>query len=361
MRSKKYLIIIMICVLGCMLFMTGCGESVSKKDKEPKSKTVTITDSAGRNVELPQPLEKTVIMNTCALESMRILKVHDTVIGVVDTIHDHPYLGMQDKDLVGTTNQPSFEKIVELKPQVVITYASGGSEVADKLEPTGIKVVLLNLSRPEVYDSEFITLAKMYGKVKEATVFLKWKAEQIAALDKTKDIKPEQRVKVLTMTTNSVETEKWSVSKGGSAMHQAIEMAGGINLGGELTETVVSPEWILQQNPGVLFFREGVSGLDTNLVGYKINDLKNAEKFIEKAKINKVLSKTGAVQKDQTYVIAADIVGYNKSYLGAFYLAKWFYPDLFKDLDPDKILKEYFEKWLDIPFQGKWAYPPASK
>jgi iron complex transport system substrate-binding protein len=75
MRFKKYLIPILICILGCMFLVAGCGKSDSKKDKVLESKTVTITDSAGRSVELPQPLEKVATLNGNVVEAMRIFPV----------------------------------------------------------------------------------------------------------------------------------------------------------------------------------------------------------------------------------------------------------------------------------------------
>jgi iron complex transport system substrate-binding protein len=41
-------------------------------------------------------------------------------------------------------------------------------------------------------------------------------------------------------------------------------------------------------------------------------------------------------------------------------MAKWFYPEIFQDLNPDEINKEYCEKWLGVPYKGIWAYPRAS-
>jgi iron complex transport system substrate-binding protein len=357
-RLKKYSIPILICVLGCMLLVAGCGKNDAKK--EPASKTVTVTDCTGRSVEITQPLEKVVVLNPNAVEAMRILKVQDKVIGVSNSVQKHSYLGIQNKDLVGSSGQPNYEKIVELRPQIVITYGTVGvgPEIAEKLEPAGVKVVLLDFYKPGSYDADFKILAKMFGKEKEAEAFLKWKAEQIAILDKAKDIKAEQRLNVFTIGISSFEKEEWKTRASGTATHQAIEMAGLINVAQELKDyPIVSPEWILQHNPGVLFF------IDTSdvVVGFKINDLTDAEKFKEKVIKNKVLSKTDAVQKDRIHIITEDILGGNKSYLGALYMAKWFYPTQFKDLDPEKVLKEYFEKWLDIPFQGKWVYPPVSK
>jgi iron complex transport system substrate-binding protein len=358
MRSKKYIVPILICVLGCMMLVSGCGKNDSKK--EPESKTVTITDSLGRIIELQQPLEKAVVLNPSAVEAMRILKVQDKVIGVSESIQKYPYLGMQDKESVGTRDQPNFERIVELKPQVFIAYGSSGpgKELADKLEPAGVKVVLLDFYKPEIYDTDLKTLGKMFAKEKEADAFLKWKAEKIATLDKVKDIKAEQRLSVFSVNTGNFEKESWKTFGSGSATHQVFEMAGVINVAREFKEyPVVSPEWILMQNPGVLVFGDH----NDELVGLKTNDFGNVEKFKEKVVKNKVLSKTDAVQKDRIFIISSSIIGGDKSYLGALYLAKWSYPNQFKDIDPENALKEYFEKWLDVPFQGKWAYPPPLK
>ncbi len=364
MRLKKCLIsvLILICVLGCTLLIAGCGENDSKKDKEPKSKTITITDSTNKSVEVPQPLEKVVVLYTGMAEAVNILKAQDKVIGVDESVQKHPYLGMQDKKSVGQSIQPSYEKIVELKPQVVIAPASVApipvKEITEKLEPAGIKVVLLDIHKPETSDDALKTLAKMFGKEKEANAFLKWKAEQIATLDKVKDLKSEQRVRVFTITTTNFEQEKWNTSGTGLAAHQTIELAGGINVAQELKGSVsVSSEWILEQNPGVLIINDRAD----NVVGFTAKDYGDAERFKEKVKTNKVFSKTDAVQKNQICIIDNSIFSGDKSYLGALYLAKWFYPDKFKDLDPEKALKEYFEKWLGITFQGKWAYPFPSK
>lgn len=357
MRLKKYLIPVLICVLGCMLLVAGCGESDSKK--EPESKTVAVTDSIGRIVELPQPLEKVVILNTDVAEAMRILKVQDKVIGVSDTIQKDPYLGLQDRDFVGKWNTPNYEKIVELKPQVVISYSrTPGTELSEKLEPTGIKVVHLDLFKPESYSNDLKTLAKMFGKEKEASSFSKWKGDKIAMLECLKNIKSEQKPKVFGMWASNFNKEQWKTFAKGTSVHQGIEMAGGINVAREMENyPQVSPEWILQQNPSAIVI--GTYG--ENELGYNATSLSNTEKLLGDIANHKVFEKTVAAKEKRVYIISTELLGGDKTYLGALYMAKWFYPEQFKDLDPDKVLKEYFEKWLDIPFQGKWAYPPASE
>lgn len=356
MRLKKYFTPVLICILGCMLLVAGCGESESKK--EPESETVTVTDSAGRSVELPQPLERVVILNTDVAEAMRILKVQDKVIGVSDTIQKDPYLDLQDKDLIGKWNTPNYEKIIELKPQVVISYSrTPGPVLSEKLEPTGIKVVYLDLFKPETYNSDLKTLGKMFGKEKEASSFIKWKEDKIAILECLNDIKSEQKPKVFGMWASNFQKEQWKTFATGTSVHQGIEMAGGINVAREMENyPEVSPEWILQQNPSAVI----MAIADKNELGFGATSLSSVEKLQESVINHKVFAKTVAGKEKRVYMISTSMLGGDKTYLGALYLAKWFYPDKFKDLDPDKVLKEYFEKWLDVPFQGKWVYPPVS-
>ncbi|MDD2283374.1 MAG: ABC transporter substrate-binding protein [Syntrophaceticus sp.] len=358
MKIKKMLIPLLICILGCMMLVAGCGESETKK--EPESKTVTVTDSTGRSVELPQPLEKVVILNTDVAEAMRILGVQDKVVGVSDTVQKDPFIGMQDKEVVGTWSEPNFEKIVEVEPQVVISYASSGAgeEVAEKLKSTDVKVLLLDFYKPEEYDKDLKTLGKVFGKEDQADAFLKWKGEQIAILDKVKDIKEDEKTSVFTITTNYLAQEKWSTYGSGTATAQGLEMAGLDNVAGELEQyPEVSPEWILEQNPEAIILIDRTDGY----LGYEVEGDTAVKDYYESIKNNKVLSKTDALKNEQFYVISSELLGADKTYLGALYLVKWFYPEQFTNMDPEKSLREYFDEWLDVPYQGEWAYPSASE
>jgi iron complex transport system substrate-binding protein len=351
MRLKKYLISVLILICAFMLLIAGCGENDSKK--EPESKKITITDSAGRIVELPQPIDKVVILDSGVAESVRILKVQDMVVGVNDYIQGLPYLKMKDKVSVGTSSKPSLEKILELKPQVVIYRSGPGEELAEKLEPAGVKVVLLDLHKVERYDNDLKTLAKMFNKEKRANEFLKWKSEQEKKLsDRLKDLKQEDRKKVFQVWASRLAKNEWQTTN----KRELIEMAGGINVAKDLEQDnpIVSVEWILQQNPDVISI--SISGEST--LGYIITNYDDASKLREQVLQNKAIAMTNACKNKQVYVYASSG---GKPYINAQFLAKWMYPERFKDVDPENALKEYFEKWLDVPFQGKWVYPLPSK
>ena len=372
MRLKKNMVLALICLWTCILLVTGCGEGGShlesggkpdgKLEGKPESESVvTITDSAGRKVDVPQPLEKVVVLYTGMAEAVNIIKAQDKVVGVDESVQTHPYLGMQNKESVGESTQPNYEKIAELRPQAVVMPASIGpipvQEITEKLEPAGIRVVLLDIHKPETSEDALRTLAKIFAKEKEAAEFLKWKAAQIAILDRAGSLQAEQKTSVFTTTTTNFELEKWNTAGTGLAAHQTIELAGGINVARELQGSVsVSPEWILEQNPGALVFNDRAD----NIVGFTVKDFEKAEHFKAKVKAHSVFSNTAAAQENRICIIDNSIFSGDKSFLGALYLAKWFYPDRFTDMDPDQVLQEYFETWLDVPFQGKWAFPPVS-
>ncbi|MBC7342066.1 MAG: ABC transporter substrate-binding protein [Clostridia bacterium] len=345
---------LIITLVMAVAFLGGCGQ----KPTPAKSGTVTITDSTGKTVEVPSSVNRVLVLNGDAAEAMRILKVQETIVGVGDTVQQNPYLGLQDKPVVGKWNNPSLEKIVELKPQVVITFGKWpGSELEQKLEPTGIKVVRLDFYKPETYDSDLRALAKMFGKEEEAEKFIKWKQEKMALLrDRLKGLTEKDKPRVFAIWESALEKGAWKTYGQGTATNQAIEMGGGANIAGELKEyPEVSSEWILQKNPQAI----AIGVIQDKGLGYTATDFAGAEALKKTVLQNPVLGKTEAAKERRVYLLSTELLGGDKSYLGALFLAKWFYSDRFSDVKPEQILQGYLEKWLGVPFKGKWAYPES--
>ncbi|KUK44931.1 MAG: Periplasmic binding protein [Methanothrix harundinacea] len=69
------------------------------------------------------------------------------------------------------------------------------------------------------------------------------------------------------------------------------------------------------------------------------------------------LKKTDAVRKQKVYVSHLSLrrgprlVGY------LLYLARWFHPELFMDIDPAAVEREMLRKFYGINLEGSWAYP----
>lgn len=359
MRKHSRLFFVVTLVIFIIL-SAGCGQ---KQQTAPSAKKeITITDSTGREMTVQAGLNRLVVLNTNAAEALRILQVpDDVIIGVSDTMQKVSYLSLEKKPSVGKWNTPNYEKIIELKPQAVIAYVkTPDKSIEDKLEPAGIKVIRLDLSKPETYTSDLKTLAKVFEKDKAAEEFAKWMSEKSSLVeDRLKDLKTDNKYKVFCLWGDyNLTMGSWGTWNQKTGAHQLIEMAGGINVARDLKEDYpkVSQEWVLEKNPDIVilptFEEKGV-------LGYEVEDYTNAAKSRDIVLNNPVTEKTNAGKNKKVYVMSAKIQQSCMTTLGTIYLAKWLYPESFKDINPDQILKEYFEKWLRVPFKGKWAYPES--
>lgn len=117
----------------------------------------------------------------------------------------------------------------------------------------------------------------------------------------------------------------------------------------------MDPEWVLKENPEVIIF----PAFDY-YTGYLQEDTKNATEFISQAKLRAGLNGTDAARNNRLYVIDAYLIEAVRGFIGAQYLAKPFYPESLKDLDPEVVHREYYETWLKVPYKGIWVYPQAS-
>jgi iron complex transport system substrate-binding protein len=71
------------------------------------------------------------------------------------------------------------------------------------------------------------------------------------------------------------------------------------------------------------------------------------------------------VKNERVYVINNDIFGGTEHFIGMGYIAKWFYPDLFTDLDPEAAHRQYLTEFqgLDesLVDNGVFVYYPPQE
>ena len=127
-----------------------------------------------------------------------------------------------------------------------------------------------------------------------------------------------------------------------------ILMAGGINIFGDasLAGKDIYPEQILTEDPDLIV--KIYAG--KNVIGNSgVFTAPPQEEFAEKA--DEMLKRPGwkdlkAVKEGNFYLNTAFMSGGLGKMIGAAYMAKWLYPDLMTDLDPDAI----FTQWMK--YQG---------
>ena len=323
-----------------------------------KEKELTVVDSADRIVTVKKPVERIAIGTPSWMyDAVWIIGAQDKVVGVTKEAKERfaqMLPGIQDKQSTGSYRDPDFEVILSLEPDIVF----GGIGYEAGLKDTGITVITMEFREIEKVDSEFKILAKVLSREEEVERFIAWKNGYIEQLkERTKGIEPKVRVYA-----------EWSdvplcTGSRGSGVHDVIELAEGINIAGDLPGSYpnVEPEWILQQKPEVIIFPAFADFAPTDLTGYHIDRDENAEQFIEEARSRTELKETDAVKNKRVYVLDGHYTeSAVKSFIGALYCARWFYPEQCADLEPEEIHREYFEEWLDVEYKGVWAYPSVS-
>ena len=129
--------------------------------------------------------------------------------------------------------------------------------------------------------------------------------------------------------------------------HNMIQMAGGENIFGDasLAGKDIDPEQILEADPDLI-----VKIYAGEVVGNSgVFTAPPQEEFAGKAQI--MLARPGwkdltAVKEGNFYLNTAFMSGGLGKMVGAAYMAKWLYPELMTDLDPDQI----FADWM--AYQG---------
>ena len=337
-----------------------------------KEKELTVVDSADRIVTVKKPVGRIVTFNTGSAEMVRTLKVQDKVVGVLINLKDDEIFFPELSKLpsVGSWSSgaggPDYEKMFELDPDIVITYTEyTAPKLAETLELAGITLVRLDLYKvaPEVMVEEVKKMGYILDKKEEAEEFIDWYNEIIV------DIIKARTEKVSDDDKPRVYLEAWgdySTFTKGSGSDMMIILAGGRNICADLPSESgfvpdIDPEWLVQQNPEIIVRRAPryVSS------GYG-EDSPSEMKAARDALLSRPeLAGVTAIMNDDVYILSLTIATTTRNFIGSAYMAKWFHPDLFEDLDPQAIHQEYLDRFqhinYDLDEHGVFVYPPLGE
>jgi len=328
-----------------------------------KEGELTIVDSANRTVTVKKPVKKIVTLTVASTESIKILKAQDKVVGVVKYVKDNKKFFPELSKLpsVGTWYEGvDYEKIFELDPDIVITYTGYTPELEDKLKPAGIAVVRLDLYKPIKVIEEIEELGYILDKKEEAKKFIDFYEGVMETIkERVEGISEKDKPRVY----HEFYTDYAGWSSGGWDM--MITIAGGINIIAELPGGYggyvekIDKEWVVEQNPDIII-RDVYYPIPGG--GYEVDDPSGLKAEREAIMNRPELAGVTAVKEGRVYAIAWDFCDTIKHFIGIAYMAKWFHPELFEDLDPKSIHQEYLTRFqgldYDLDEHGVFVYHP---
>lgn len=322
-----------------------------------ESTSVTIVDSVGNTVEIPQPLERVAMVYPYHLEVFWALGAEDQIVSIPDGSVDSfamyaKFKGMPEAGYFRTS--ASIEKLVELDAQVVISLVGSLSveDLDERLAPFDIPVVRLDLYKIDTLAQEIETLGKMLGKEEEAKAYVDYFQAYLDLVDeKLAQVGEEGKTKAYFEFFRDYVTQ--SRASGG---HQMLVMAGAENIAADLSIELptVSPEWVVDENPDVIF-KTQLPQLCPS--GWGVTDSSPIEAMLEGIKNRPSWDLIKAVQEDRVYFISSDFFCSPRAPLGILYMAKCLYPDLFADIDPDEVNQEWMMKYHGIDGSGLYCLP----
>lgn len=335
---KKIALILLAAVI-CLL--SGCGAA-----QETNENNRIITDSQGRQVEIPQEVESIVCVGVGALRYTCYMGAADRVVGVedyeikggFDRLYNYVnFEKFKDLPVIGTNGQPYTEEIITVSPQVIVMSQYASVEADDLQAKTGIPVVVIPGSDTTLDDAAYETiriLGELLGlqdRATELTGYLKGVEEDLDV--RTRDIPEEERP---TVYVAGVSFKGAHGFEGTEANYGPFVLMGANNLADTTGQTGafdIDLEQVLAWDPDIIFL--DFNGMDLIREDYANNpDYYNALTAVREGRVYSQISFRSFASNLDTAL--AD----------AYFAACMIYPEQFKDVDPEAKAGEIFEMLL---------------
>ena len=325
------------------------------KEKELTIVDDTVTDiyPNGKPVTVKKPIKRIIGLNSNVPEALRTVKSKEKIVGITKfTAAKKEFFPEISKLPIVETKD--IEQILSLNPDIVIGYGSDLTkftiDLEDKLKGTNIILVRLDFNRPETQIEDIKKLGYIIDKKNEAEEFTDFYERYIDTVKERVDgLSEDEKPRIYLETWNP-----YQAYTQGTGPHKVCIMAGGINIAADLPGgyAKVDPEWVMVQNPDIIIktvFKEC----------YGFDDPSELKAIRDEIMNRPELANVVAVKSEKVYCTDKQAT-FIRHFVGVVYMAKWFHPELFADLDPKAINKEYLERFQGIPYRGIYVYPPLS-
>ena len=323
--------------------------------------TKTLVDSVGREVTFNYPVTRLVLTDDTIADPVLLFNKQHLVVGVENSIADRGYFQeMAKKPKIGNQwGTLNWELILSLKPDLILMphHPAVTPRVVAEAERLDLPLLAVQWHYPKRMAQAVTLMGEVFGEQKRAAEFLEWRQARIDLIrDRLREIPQRDRPTAYVEVDVSGPVGR-SAGKG-MPSDETLELAGLINVCQFKWSKEVSQEWLLARNPDLIIMNDyGGAG---EITGYRIKEEDELKSYLKEVKARVKFMDTKAVAKGKVYVMNSKVRG-SMHMIGAMFLAKAAYPEVFRDIDPRKDLEEFFDRWLGTPYQGVWFYPQPGK
>ncbi|HEX7416059.1 MAG TPA: cobalamin-binding protein, partial [Smithellaceae bacterium] len=209
----------------------------------------TVTDEIGREVNIKRSPQRIVSLAPGITETLYALNLDDKIVGVT-TFCNWPPQARQKPRIGGFTN-PSIEKIVSLKPDLIIATADGNrKDTVRQLERIGLPVYVTNPSDTDGILKSILHIGEITNREKDAGKLVEKLQKRLNNI--TAQIRHKSKPRVFFQ----IGLEPVITAGKGTLINEVIERAGGINVAGLDTARYprYSAEGIMAGSPDIILF-----------------------------------------------------------------------------------------------------------
>lgn len=201
-------------------------------------------------------------------EELYLLGVEDSIVGV--TVYCNRPKEAMKKEKVGTVIKVDVEKIISLRPEMVLATTLSDRDQIEKIRSLGVNVVTFTACRDfQEICAQFLKLGKIVGKEEKARDIIGEVRDRVASIS--------NRVKYLTRPRVFVQIGAkplYTVTEE-SFIQDIIILAGGINIAHRAKTGLFSREEVIRRNPDVVIIvTMGILGEEEKRLWERFGSLK---------------------------------------------------------------------------------------
>ena len=369
LKTIKLLTLVLALALAA-LSLAACGSGSGGGDESASSgDTITITDHADKQVEVPKDIQRIAVCDIFPLPSVLAVFFNsaDKIVGMPEpsmTAAKNGLLGELYPDILKAEtgyidgSNVNMEELASLNPDVVF-YSESSPEIGEQLTNAGFAAVAISVNKwdydcIETLNNWIDLLSQMFPSDDKVDTVKSASTEMYELVqDRVKDIPDKERAKAFFLFQYSDTTLLTSGEKFfGQWWADAI---GAVNVANEIKTDNSAPvdmEQVYSWNPDLIFM--------TNFNTYFPDDLyNNTVKGYDWSPVQ-------AVKDKRVYKMP---LGMYRSYtpgvdcpVTLLWMAKTAYPDRFEDVDVIKEAKDYYKEVFGIKLsddQAKSIFEPA--
>nr|WP_206057874.1 ABC transporter substrate-binding protein [Novacetimonas pomaceti] len=345
----------------------------------------TITDMAGRTVEIPHDVHRIVLGEGRLIYALAPLErehLFDRIVGwqgefrTADTQSYDQYVARfpaaAKVALIGKTTADTIspEKVLDLRPDLAILTISGhgpgaSSELVSQLQAAHVPVVFVDFRANPLHDTvpSMRILGTVLNRQAEAQDYITFYQSHLDRVTQAIAKVPMEQRPTVFIEMLAAMRESCCHTAGKGNMGAFIEAAGGRNIAAPLLPGYIGDialEKVIASDPDI-YIADGTKGPRAAGPGLRMGaevspDL--ARSSLRTVEERPGISTLRAVTGGHAHGLWHAFYDSPYNILAVEVMAKWFHPDLFADLDPDRTEKELYGRFLPVRQEGTFWITP---